>query len=85
LTDYLLPVASGLQEVIVDDFNSIRVLSKPETLKFLGLSNETWHRLEQRGEGPPKTDLSPNRIGYRLIDIMKWLDARRRENGGRAA
>ena len=69
----------------MDDFDLVRVLTRPQTLKVVGVSDRTWQRMEDRGETPPKTALSPNRIGYRLIDIMKWLDARRRENGGEAA
>jgi predicted DNA-binding transcriptional regulator AlpA len=83
LIHYLLIIVFDLQEAVVDNFDSVRVLTKPETLKMLGLSGPTWHRLEQRGQTPPKTDLSPNRIGYRVIDIMNWLDARRR--GGEVA
>jgi predicted DNA-binding transcriptional regulator AlpA len=67
-----------------NDFDSVRVLTKPETLEMLGLSQPTWLRMEMRGETPPKTQLSPNRIGYRLTDIKKWLD-RRRRGDGRAA
>jgi predicted DNA-binding transcriptional regulator AlpA len=63
----------------------IRVLSKPEARRAANLSDRTWDRMEARGETPPKTQLSDNRIGYRMIDIIKWLDARRREHGGRAA
>ena len=69
----------------MDDFDAVRVLSKPQVLKATNLSGRTWERMEARGETPPKTQLSENRIGYRLIDIIKWLDARRREHGGRAA
>jgi predicted DNA-binding transcriptional regulator AlpA len=61
----------------------VRVLSKPEARRATNLSDRTWDRMEARGETPPKTQLSDNRIGYRLIDIIKWLDARRRD--GRAA
>ena len=71
----------------MDNFDSVRVLTKPEALKVVGLSDRTWYRMEQRGETPPKTQISPNRIGYRLLDIMKWLDQRRRggERNGAAA
>jgi predicted DNA-binding transcriptional regulator AlpA len=61
----------------------VRVLSKPEARRATNLSDRTWDRMEARGETPPRTQLSDNRIGYRLIDIIKWLDARRRD--GRAA
>jgi len=63
----------------------IRVLSKPEARRAANLSDRTWDRMEARGETPPKTQLSDNRIGYRLIDVAKWLDARRREGDGKAA
>jgi len=67
-----------------DDLDAMRVLSRPETVKALGLSDRTFERIESTGEGPPKTRLSTGRIGYRVTDIKKWLD-RRRENSGRAA
>ena len=63
----------------MDDFDSVRVLSKPQVLKATSLSGRTWERMEARGETPPKTQLSDNRIGYRLVDVAKWLDARRRD------
>jgi predicted DNA-binding transcriptional regulator AlpA len=65
-----------------DDLNSIRVLSEPETYRAVGLSDRTWERLKAIGDVPPKTRLSEGRIGYRLSDIKKWLDARR-EGGAR--
>jgi predicted DNA-binding transcriptional regulator AlpA len=70
----------------------LKVYTKKETQKILGLSGRTWDRLEALGETPPKTRLSPNRIGYRNSDIAAWLDARREVrsardmlNSGRAA
>jgi hypothetical protein len=54
------------------------VLPKAQARKAANLSTSTWQRLEERGEGCPVTQLSDNRIGYRLIDLIKWLDARRR-------
>jgi predicted DNA-binding transcriptional regulator AlpA len=59
------------------DLSAIRVLTRRETIKILGLSDRTWDRLEHNGQTPPKTQLSDNRIGYRLADIAKWLDGRR--------
>ena len=60
-----------------NDFDTIRVLSEPETRQAVGLSDRTWERLKAAGDTPPKTRLSEGRIGYRVIDIEKWLDARR--------
>jgi predicted DNA-binding transcriptional regulator AlpA len=59
------------------DLESIRVLNRTETLKMVGLSDRTWDRLEVAGDTPPKTRISQGRIGYRVADIMKWLDSRR--------
>jgi predicted DNA-binding transcriptional regulator AlpA len=57
--------------------DDLKVYTKKETQKLLGLSGRTWDRLEALGDTPPKTRLSPNRIGYRSPDIAAWLDARR--------
>ena len=57
--------------------DDLKVYTKKETQKLLGLSGCTWDRLEALGETPPKTRLSPNRVGYRGCDIAVWLDARR--------
>jgi hypothetical protein len=59
----------------------VRVLTKPQAKKASTLSDKTWERIVARGEGPPVTQLSDNRVGYRLIDFMRWLDARRRDGG----
>lgn len=57
----------------------IRVLSEQQTIDAVGVSKDTWYRLKDRGETPPLTQLSPNRVGYRVIDVKNWLDARRRQ------
>jgi predicted DNA-binding transcriptional regulator AlpA len=75
MADFDLDAALKDPEVLV------RVLTKPQAKKASTLSDRTWDRMEARGETPPKTQLSDNRIGYRLIDIIKWLDARRRGPG----
>lgn len=57
--------------------DDLKVYTKKETQKLMGLSGRTWDREEAHGRTPPKTRLSPNRIGYRASDIATWLDARR--------
>ena len=39
--------------------------------------NKPFDRLEARGEGAPKTELSRNWIGYRVREVRTWLDRRR--------
>jgi predicted DNA-binding transcriptional regulator AlpA len=60
-----------------DNLDLIRVLSEPETIRAVGLSDRTWDRLKSIGDAPPKTRLSEGRVGYRLCDIKEWLDKRR--------
>jgi len=61
----------------MDDLDSVRVLKRADAIRACGLSDRTFERLEQLGDGPPKTRLSPGRIGYRVCDLKAWLDKRR--------
>jgi predicted DNA-binding transcriptional regulator AlpA len=56
---------------------SVRVVDQPTALMLLNLSLSTWERMRKRGETPPITQISDRRIGYRISDLEKWLDARR--------
>jgi predicted DNA-binding transcriptional regulator AlpA len=67
-----------------DELDAVRVLTRSETVRVLGVSDRTFDRIELAGDGPPKTRLSTGRIGYRVSDLKAWLD-RRREGDGRAA
>jgi predicted DNA-binding transcriptional regulator AlpA len=60
-----------------ENLDAIRVLNRSETIRTVGLSDRTWDRLEERGEGPPKTRISKGRIGHRVCDLKEWLDRRR--------
>jgi predicted DNA-binding transcriptional regulator AlpA len=42
------------------------------------MSRPTLHRLDKKGEGPPKIQLSARRVGRRLGDVRAWLQSRRR-------
>ena len=59
------------------DLDSVRVLSEPETIRALGVSDRTFDRLKAIGDVPQKTRLSQGRVGYRVCDIKAWLDSRR--------
>ena len=56
--------------------DDLRVLTSKQAIELLGISEQTFARLEARGEGPPKIRLSPRRIGYRVCDLKAWQDAR---------
>ena len=60
-----------------DSLDDVRVVSRADGARLCGLSADTWHRLEERGQTPPLTRLSERRVGYRLTDLRHWLDARR--------
>ena len=74
----------------------LKVFSRRETWLLLGLSEDTFRRLEEAGQAPDKTQLSDRRVGYTGRAIRAWQDARRvaqpsarqmidDEQGGRAA
>jgi predicted DNA-binding transcriptional regulator AlpA len=60
-----------------ETFDRIRVVDEATAIMLTGVSPRTWDRMRARGETPPITRLSARRIGYRIIDIENWLDARR--------
>jgi predicted DNA-binding transcriptional regulator AlpA len=60
-----------------NEFDSVRVIPEPEAVRHVGVSPRTWDRMRARGETPPITRISERRVGYRLIDLEAWLDARR--------
>jgi hypothetical protein len=67
-----------------DGLDSIRCIDRTTLLKTLAdLGEKTLDRLEQLGLGPPKTQLSDRRIGYRIRDVAEWLDKRRRPDSFR--
>jgi predicted DNA-binding transcriptional regulator AlpA len=56
----------------------LRVLSLKEWAALCGFSFMTGKRLLARGEGPTTIQLSPRRVGVRVIDHRKWQEARLR-------
>jgi predicted DNA-binding transcriptional regulator AlpA len=63
------------------DLDGLKVLSRPEVIALLGVSKVTFDRIEARGAGPAKIQLSPRRIGYRVSAVRAWLDSRERGGG----
>jgi predicted DNA-binding transcriptional regulator AlpA len=60
-----------------DAFDLVRVVDEPTAIMLAGISPRTWDRLRAKGDIPPITRLSERRIGFRLVDLKTWLDARR--------
>jgi predicted DNA-binding transcriptional regulator AlpA len=56
----------------------LRVLTLREWAALCGFSFMTGKRLIARGDGPTTIQLSPRRVGVRVIDHRKWQEARLR-------
>ena len=53
----------------------MKVLRMPEVVAMTGLSRMTIYRLEERGQFPPRLQLSANTVGWREDDIAQWMTA----------
>jgi predicted DNA-binding transcriptional regulator AlpA len=53
-----------------------RVLNEKTAAEFIGLSHVTLERMRKLGGAPRHLALSPRRLGYRVADLLKWLDER---------
>ena len=51
------------------------VIAENVAAAMIGVSLPTLRRRVRAGDGPPVIRLSERRIGYRLRDLRKWLDA----------
>jgi predicted DNA-binding transcriptional regulator AlpA len=52
------------------------VVSPKETAKIINVAVHTLRRLDKKGEGPERIQLSARRIGYRISSIERWLAER---------
>jgi predicted DNA-binding transcriptional regulator AlpA len=53
-----------------------RVLDEKTAAEFIGLSHMTLERMRKLGTAPRHVALSTRRLGYRVCDLLAWLDAR---------
>jgi predicted DNA-binding transcriptional regulator AlpA len=58
-----------------------RVLDEKTAAEFIGLSHVTLERMRKLGTAPKHLVLSPRRLGYRVCDLLAWLDARAASSG----
>lgn len=47
---------------------------------FLGVSAETLRKWRRFGGGPPYVEISPNRVGYRKVDMEAWTASHLRQS-----
>jgi predicted DNA-binding transcriptional regulator AlpA len=53
-----------------------RVLDERTAAEFIGVSHMTLERMRKLGTAPRHLALSPRRLGYRVCDLLAWLDER---------
>jgi len=62
-----------------------RIIRDRECREITGLSRTVRWRLERGGKFPAKIWLTANTCGYRLSDILDWLDERSRDSEAAAS
>jgi predicted DNA-binding transcriptional regulator AlpA len=70
------PAANAALSTLPSDIALRRVVDATAAAEFCGLSVPTWRVMCRSGEGPKAIRLSANRIGWRLSDLIAWLDKR---------
>jgi prophage regulatory protein len=58
------------------ELNRLRILTKKEVCALVPYTPQHIHRLEKAGRFPRRLQLGPNRVGWRLVDIEKWINDR---------
>jgi excisionase family DNA binding protein len=53
-----------------------RVLTKNQAAQYLGLSLRTLERMIMSGDAPKRIQRTQKRYGFRLSDLMKWVETR---------
>jgi predicted DNA-binding transcriptional regulator AlpA len=59
------------------------IMSLAEAAKFAGISQATLERLVADKRGPPVVDISDRRRGFRVGDVIDWINSRVRPTGGK--
>jgi predicted DNA-binding transcriptional regulator AlpA len=68
----LLVMQNALQAIIEHH----RVISEARAAELVGVSLVHFRRLRQRCKGPRFVRLGKRRLGYRLCDVLDWIDGR---------
>ena len=55
-----------------------RFIREAECKELTGLSRTTRWRMERDGAFPSRRQLSPNAVGWRLSEVIGWLESRKR-------
>jgi predicted DNA-binding transcriptional regulator AlpA len=66
-------------EQLPADLARHRVLDSRESAAFCGISIPHWRRLYRAGKAPRPLQLGTRKYGWRIGDLVDWIEARRRE------
>jgi predicted DNA-binding transcriptional regulator AlpA len=61
---------------LLDEYRDKRVVSEAEAAGQCDLSLVHFRRLRQLGDGPRYVKLGARRIGYRICDVLEWVEQR---------
>ncbi len=56
--------------------NNDRILRLEEVTQMVDLSRSTLWRMERKGDFPARIPLSSRNVGWRLVDVEKWIKNR---------
>lgn len=68
--------AQATRDALAQSFAGKRVISEARAARFVGLSLVHLRRKRRDGGGPKFVRLGERRIGYKLEDVVAWLDER---------
>ena len=61
---------------LLDVIRAERVISEADAAVLIDVSLPSMWRHRYAGDGPPWVRLSERRIGYRIRDLIRWIDSR---------
>ena len=69
----------------IEPFAGSRILTERASAEFVCLSLPQFRRLRYMAQGPRYVRLSERRLGYRVSDLVGWLEARTSDRPPEAA
>jgi predicted DNA-binding transcriptional regulator AlpA len=72
-------------EQVLQSYRDKQVITEAEAAAQCGLSLVHFRRERQLGRGPRHVKLGIRRIGYRICDVLDWIEQRLSSKTGAAA
>ncbi len=68
-------------QAFLEEYRDKRVVSEAAAAGQCDLSLVHFRRLRQLGDGPRHVKLGARRIGYRICDVLEWVERRLSKTG----